>query len=478
MRFIKTKTTIWDTLDGVLLPQAVKMWTGVNRLDRFSIEKTFFSDVKNLTSRKYPAASVRPGYSQVGSTFAARILGLGTWKDTELHAISNGSWYRYTGGTWGSALASSLSTTANWTFCNFKGGFTDYNLLATNGVDAPKKYDGTTISDLSGAPAGGKYVDTHDNRVYMALGNQVYFSALSLAEDWSDTDPFVGAGAVPIETEAGKDIIGLRAGTGHLLAFYPRSTWELYGTGPDDFTMVNIANDIGLLSDQAVANVGGILYWADRYAIHQYRGGARPKRDFSQPVQYYINNLNGANASKACAGTDGQRFYLALPVGDSTEPDTILEYDPEFSGVWYVYEDISPLNFANAGYSLYWGDSAGKVMQLGGTDDDGSAISWRAVSVPFGSRIGAQNVRWYKLWVIVVLPIGSTCHLYLSGSDEGDSDWTLVKTLTPKSGTQKQKVIIPVGTVADAGWIRFKLEGTGPADIHEFDYQQRELPAH
>lgn len=169
---------------------------------------------------------------------------------------------------------------------------------------------------------------------------------------------------------------------------------------------------------------------------------------------------------------------MTLPIGASTEPNITLEYDPEFSGIWYTWEDLSPINFANAENILYWGDTAGKVLQSEGTTDNGTAISWKAVSVPFGSRIGAQNVRWYKLWLVVNVPTGSSCSVYLSKSDQGDSDWTLVKTLTTKTSVQKQKIIIPVATVANAGWIRFKIEGTGPVDLHEFDYVQREMPLH
>lgn len=476
MRIIKTQSSIWSELDGVLPAQSVSQWKGANKLDRFSIEPSFFTDSKNLTSRKYPAASTRPGFSQIGTTRAAKILGLGSWKDTELHAISDGSWYNYTSGAWAAALKTGLSTSANFSFANFKGGFTDYNLIGTNGVDAPQKYDGSTVSDLTGAPATGNYVGTHDNRLYMAVANNVYASALSLGEDWTDTDPYVGSAIISVNAESGKDINGLMAGSGFLLAFFPNASYKLFGTGPDDFTLQGIASDIGLLSNQCIVNVAGSLYWPDSNGIYVYRGSGRPSKSFSQPMQYYIDNLNAANKSKSCIGTDGKRLYLSLPIGDSTDPNITLEYDPDFSGVWYTWEDFSPLHFVNAASELYWGDTAGKVMQLTGTDDNGTATAWKAVTVPFGSRIGAQNVCWHRLWLVAELPVGSTCSVYLSPSDTGDSDWTLVKTMTTSANVQKQKVIIPVGTVADAGWIRAKFEGTGPVTIHEFDYIQRQLP--
>src|SRR5690606_19805254 len=125
----------------------------------------------------------------------------------------------------------------------------------------------------------------------------------------------------------------------HLLTFFPGSVYELYGTGPDDYRMIRIAEDIGLLSDQCVATVGGVIYWADDNGIYRYTGGSRPRKDFSLPVQHYIDNMNKEYKHKCCAGTDGKRLYISLPYGSTQEPNVTLQYDPEFSGIWYVWDD-------------------------------------------------------------------------------------------------------------------------------------------
>lgn len=467
-----------EPLSGVAAPIAQKMFKGENRLDKFSIEDTFATESKNLSSYGFPAMKTRPGYSLLGSAFAARILGLALWKQSELHAISNANWYKWDGAAWGTSLLAGISTSLPWSFCNFKGGFADYNLIATNG-SMIKKYDGTTVSNLANAPAGANYVDTHDNRIYFAVGNFIHYSALRLGEDWTDTDPYVGAGAEPIESAAGEDIVGLKAGAGHIVAFLPNSTHELYGTGPDDFRLIVVAEDIGLISNQCVVNIAGVLYWLHETGLYRYTGGSRPKKDFSLPIQYYIDGINQTHKAKSCAGTDGKRLYVSIPYGASTEPNITIEYDPEFSGIFYVWEDFTPLHFANSPSTWYQGDSAGKVMEMGGTTDNGTAIAWNWISVPFGSRLlAAQGLRWYKMWLLATVPIGSTCSIYLSKLAEGDTDWTLVKTLTPSASLQKQKAIIPVSSAANAGYIRIKFEGTGPVEIHEFDRQHRDMPMH
>lgn len=467
----------YESLPGMIPPIAQKAFKGINKLDPFSIDETFSTDTKNLTSSGFPSLKTRPGYTLLGSVFAARILGLGLWKESELHAISNANWYKWSGSAWSASLLAGISTTANWSFCNFKGGFADYNLIGSNG-SMIKKYGGGAITDLVGAPAGGNYVDTHDNRVYCAKDNFVHFSALRLAEDWTDPDPYVGAGATPIETASGRNIIGLKAGAGHIVSYLPNSTHELYGTGPDDYRLVPIANDIGLISNQCVVNIAGVLYWLHETGIYRYTGGVRPKKDFSLPVQYYVDGINQTYKAKCSAGTDGKRLYISIPYGAATEPNITLEYDPEFSGIWYVWENFTALAFANSASAWYQGDSAGKVMQMGGTTDNGTAISWRWVSVPFGSRLAAQNIRWHKMWIRATVPIGSTCSIYLSKLPEGDTDWVLVKTMIPSASLQKQKAMINIASMADANYLRVKFEGSGPIAIHEFDRQSREMPTH
>lgn len=467
----------YESLPGIMSPIAQKIFKGVNKLDKFSIEDTFATDTKNLTSSGFPAMKTRPGYALLGDSFAARILGLGLWKESELHAISNANWYKWNGSAWSTTLLAGISTTAPWSFCNFKGGFADYTLIGMNGT-MRKKYSGSTVADLSNAPAGGNYVDTHDNRIYCAVGNFVHFSAWRLGEDWTDADPYVGAGAEPIETAAGTSIVGLKAGAGHIAAFLPNSTHELYGTGPDDFRLVPVADDIGLISNQCVVSIGGVLYWLHETGIYRYAGGTRPKRDFSLPIQFYIDGMNQANKAKCCAGTDGKRLYVSIPYGAATEPNITLEYDPEFSGIWYVWEDMTPLQFANSASAWYQGDSAGKVMLMGGTTDNGSAIAYRWVSAPYGGNTAGQNIRFYRMWVHASVPTGSTCLIYLSKLPEGDSDWVLAKTLTPSASLQKQKVIVNLASLANSNYLRLKIEGTGSVIVHEFDREMRQLPLH
>jgi len=463
----------WKSISGILKPIPLREFKGVNKLDAFSIFDSYATSLKNLTSTNFLALTVRSGFSSLGDSFGVVVIGLGVWKDAELHAIANGEWKKWDGAAWSAALASGLSTSAQWSFCNFQGNFADINLLAANGTDAVKKYDGSTVADLVNAPANANYIDAHDNRVYVAVGNSVKFSALRKAEDWTTVDD---AGEIVVETSTGEAISGLKAGPGHVVVFMPHASFELYGTGPINYKLLPVSDKIGCVSNQSTLMVGNTLYFLAHDGIYRYTGGSAPRKDFALPVQWYIDNINKSNRHKACAGTDGKRYYLALPINSATEPNHVLEYDPVFE-TWYVWElGHYPRAFAYMNEEWYEGDSSGQVHKMGGTDDAGTAISWEWVSKPFGASSLAQPKQWYKLWIVCDLPSGSTLNVYLTKTAEGDSDWTLVRSLTANSTIQSSRVIIPVETVANANWVRVKFSGTGPATIYEMTRQERLMP--
>ena len=458
-------------------PITISEFAGVNRQDAFSISPKEATTIKNLTSTKYPALSVKPGYSLLGTAIGTKILGLGVWKDTELHAVFNDStWRKWTGAAWSAALASGLSTTAEWSFCNFQGNLAGINLIGSNGVDAIKRYDGAAVSNLTTAPAGGNFIEQHDNRLYCAVGNQLKFSTLRVADDWTtvngnDSDP----GTIVIETNNGETINGLKAGSGHIIVGKPSTCHELYGTSPSDFRKIDVAEDIGLINNKCVVNLGGITYFLDDTGIYQYSGGSRPDKKFSFRVQKYIDDINQTAKGTSCMGTDGLKLYVAIPVTSSTAPDTILVFDPEYK-TWNVWKDETPLFFAKMGANWYVGNVSGQVYQRTGTTANGTAISWNWVSKPFSAKSLAQKIRWYRAWIVANIPVGSTVSVYLSKLDTGDSDWTLVSTVTAAATLDDTRLGIPTTTVANAQWIRVKIEGTGPCEIKEFTRDEQVMP--
>lgn len=455
--------------------KVLRGFQGVNRLDPFSIPPNFATSMKNLTSTKLPNISTRLGYTVLGSTLPlSKVLGIGIWKNTELHCIfGDGTWRRWTGSAWSSPLASGLDQNARYSFTNFKGNLSGINLIASNGVNPIKRYDGATVQDLIGAPAGGNFITQFAERLWCAVGDELRGSALRMATDWTtvegdDTDAI----ASHIESPTGENISGLIAGLSKLTITKPNSIHELFGGGAFDFNAKPVTFDVGQINNQSACVINGIMYILHDTGIYQYTGGSLPSKQFAEPVRDYIERLNQIAKGTCSMGTDGKKLYVSIPITSTTAPDTILEYDPQYN-TWHVWDSISALQFGKMGANWYIGDASGRVLQMGGTADNGNAISWEWVSVPFSAESLAQVVRWTKLWIVSNVAASGSMNIYLSKSYVGDDDWELVKTVTGNSLLETDPVNIGSSTAARlAKWIRIKVSGVGPCDINAISFEE------
>lgn len=465
----------WPKTRPSLPTKVQRDFKGVNRLDAFSIPDDMATDMQNVTSINYPALSVRPGFSLVGSAFAGAVYGLGIWKQTEIEAISGGAWYKYNGSSWVS-LKTGLNATAQWSFANYKGSFSGINLIGANGVDAPQTYDGTTVSNLANAPAGANFVETFMERVWMAKNSDIYGCASGNATNWStfagnDSDPYNKT----VESPDGENIIGLKAGNNHLTIFKPNSIHELFGYVPSDFRTLPVTYKVGAVSNQAITVCEGVMYFVHQTGLYKYSGGTLPDREWSRPIQDYMNRINPAQISKCCAGTNGKIVYIAIPLDTATDPDTIIEYNTEF-GTFCVWKGFSPYCMATMVGTIYFGSTTGQVRQIGGsTSDNGTPISWYWNSKPFSATSLAQRTKWKRAWLTANVPTGSTMAVGLSKTDSAN-DFTVVQNAPVSNANAATRVIIPTTTVANANYIRYQLSGTGPARIEEFAWEVEQLP--
>jgi hypothetical protein len=456
----------YQPLPGIQQAITVREWKGLSSFDPLSIADNLFTSISNFVLDEYPVIATRRGYSVLGSAISTSVLGLGVWKNQQLHAVfGDGTWRVFNNNTW-QTLASGLNTSARWSFTNFQGNWSDIHLVAANGVDPIKHYDGTTVADLTGAPAKGNYITTYQNRLWCAVGKEIKSCALDQPEKWElyngdDEDSY----GKEMESMAGETVNMLSGSLTKLTIGMPNSLHEMYGGVPSDFTTKMVADRIGVRNNQSVITQDGVIYFANLNGVYQYTGGILPDKSFSEVVKGFINGVS----STSCAGTDGKTLFFA------THQNSILNYDPRIQA-WTMLTDIDPLCFALMGENLYVGDSKGRVLQLFGAAKDGTQdVKWSLVTKPFNNSSIAQKLRMYKLWAVVDLLSTSNLKIYLSPSINGN-DWVQVGEITPASDLIKHRVIIPTAKMANENYIRIKFEGTGYFKLHELTRQQRELP--
>lgn len=462
----------WKPLSGISEPIPIRKFDGVYKPDDegFSLPDGLFTELTNFCPDEYPGITTRPGYTVMG-TFGTGVLGMGVWKDLELHVIfDNGTWQRLNAnGTW-TQLASGLSTTAKASFTNFKGNLGAINLIMANGVNPVKRYDGATVQNLTNAPASSSFIEQHDNRIYVVNGNIVSFSALNMADNWTAVDD---AGQIGVESSDGETISALKSGPKHLVVFKPNSMFDLLGTGPTSYTLIPVAADIGAINNNCTVNIGGLIYFLHTTGVYSY-ASARPKKDFCKPIMAYIKRINLSALNKCSVGTDGLNLFVSLPLDNSADPNIILQYNLE-RGTWYAWNDYTAVNFSFMDGNTYIGNANGSVRKVGGTTNGGAAIVGTAISKPFTADSISRKSQWLKIYVVASLEPSSTLSVYISGSASGE-DWILAKTLTAESSIQYKEILVPTNSVYSANAVRLKLVATGVVSLHEITRQTRQLP--
>jgi hypothetical protein len=239
---------------------------------------------------------------------------------------------------------------------------------------------------------------------------------------------------------------------------------ELYGGVPSDFYTVTVTEDNGPISNKSGTTREGVLWFTHPDGIFRYSGGVLPDKSVSDIVKGYLSGVT----ADSVAGTDGSKMYFTI-AGNT------LVFDQR-TGTWNVWNGLSPDSYVKMGDDLYVGTSDGRVLKIGGETDNGQPISWSATTKPFTNGSAAQRQRWLKMWVMAELAAGSSMNVALSTSIAGN-DWTTVQTVTG-TGTQIQRIIIPVPGFALENTVRIRFSGTGWVRLHEFTRQVRQLPFH
>ncbi|KAF6576577.1 hypothetical protein JDW19_02385 [Paenibacillus polymyxa] len=464
MKPIQYDSPNYQPLPGILSPVSIREFRGLNTYDPLSIDERFLTDMQNMTTSDYPAITTRPGYAVIGQA-GNRVLGMGVWEGRELHVVFNdGTWRRWNGSDW-ATLVSGLNTSAEWTFTNFQGNLDRVNLIGCNGVDAMRRYDGGSVQWLGGSsPASGKYITTYQNRLWCAVGKELWASKLDNPTVWDSFLTEEGSYCRQMESSRGEQISMLTGSLTKLTIGMPNSLHELYGGLPSDFNTKLITEDMGPVANKATVTQEGFLRFIHRTGIYDYGGGTLPSKSFSDIIGTYLDGVTDQSA----AGTDGTRMLFNIP------GDKLLVYDPR-PGIqaWSLWRGIQAVHFIQMGNKLYVGDAQGRVLRLEGQTDAGNAIAWSATTKPFNGGTIAQKQRWYKLWVVVEL--SGNMDIYVSSSISGN-DWTLVNSISGSGAPQVRRVIIPVAKFTRENWIRVRFSGSGWARIHEFTRQVRQLP--
>lgn len=429
----------------------------------FEIKKNESSYSRNVSSRNYPALSVRPGRA---TAFAAITTpnALGQRNNEYPHVQDGTVWKRWDGAAWQNVQTG--LTSAAGKFLEFNTETVRYTILV-NGTNV-YSWTGTVAASIAGAPATSLYA-VDDFRLYALLGSVLKCTAEGSITDWTtvdDADTIILAGMVGAGTAIAtfKDSV---------ICWSEQTMHVLYGDDPYNFYPQD-PMQYGCISDRSVVihdspDGRATLYFLDYGKFMRYTGGS--PQEMSQKVRAYLEAINTTYKTKCVAGKHGKYIYLSIPYGASATANNLtLEYDTELDN-WYVI-DQGYVEFTNIGEFFYGVDSAGAFHKINsGTTFNGTAISWSYITGVWKKGAVSQKEVVSDYWAVLDLPAASTLTLSYSTTVDGD-DFVLLYTFTGSAAEQMTRAQVPTTALQNIDWHRLKFAGTGPCTIH---YLQEDL---
>lgn len=440
---------------------------GINTgLPPFQIADSEATYLRNMDSREYPAATVRPGRSTYAVSLSTNINGLGQRNNSQIHVVDGNTWkYWVPASSAYTNLTTALSTSAQAEFEEFATGTNRYTIL----MNSTQKliWDGTSTALVLGdANTPNTNIFTvHKGRIYAARDNDIMFCALNKTTDWTTAQD---AGTIDI-TRAKGEITGLYEYNDKVIAFTEFSMHELFGTGPANYDLIDVEGEIGCISDRSLVKANRRLYWLWYDGVYEYSGSSPIK--ISDPVDDYIKSINLTYKTKCVSGSIGDFFYLSIPYGASANQNNIiLKYDTRIKK-WYV-ETGAYTDFVTIGNVLYGVDTAGKLWNMRDetmTTDAGTAIPWSLITKPYNENAIQQKKVITDLYLVADVSTGSTSFTVSYSTNPTNNDSTTFSTLESLSGSsniQNERIQIPVTALQNVDTYRLKFEGTGQATIH------------
>lgn len=349
---------------------------------------------------------VRPGRTEHATgagTAVDTLMALKSPTQDKLLAASGGVIYDVT--STGSATSIGTGyTNAKWQHVNANG-----YLLAVNGDDTPIYYDGSSITNLSITGSGL----TASNLIGInSHANRLWFVEKDALDPWYlDVENIQGTATkfrIAYYTQLG----------GYLMAI---GTWSRDGgAGPDDYIVfvtsegevlvysgISPASDFQLIGRYAIGKPIGrrcmmklgaelVVLTQDGYVnLSAVLGTERAyiNRAISDPIRPTIRDAyrdySTNHGWQAIQWADQNIVLVNVPTSEGSAAEQHVVNT--ITGAWCRFTDLPMVSMATVGDDLYFGNGAGSIQKMTGSDrsDAGSAIS--AIGAPAFDYLNARG---------------------------------------------------------------------------------------
>jgi len=214
-------------------------------------------------------------------------------------------------------------------FATFFDGASNEIIIAAFEQDAPIKWTGTgDAADLATPPGNFKFPTVHKNKLWVALGDFVYYSGLLDGESWdlvNDLQRFPGDG---------EDITGLAVYMDRLIVFKPSSIYMISGSSYRNLFVQEIVTGEGCLSGYSIQEVesrryGNILVFLSNEGIIKGFNGSKNLITIGDPAKPLFDTMNRSKAEFTTSDKleDKNQYWLSMFSGSQSTKSQIMVYD-------------------------------------------------------------------------------------------------------------------------------------------------------
>lgn len=193
--------------------------------------------------------------------------------------------------------------------------------------------DGRTLQTLrtNVPPSGMENLVELNGRLFGSLGNKLYYSALGNPDAWYVSDYFITGGKIV-------DLAIVPAG---VLVLGPDYVNLLYGSGPENFRLKLITNQLGCVGKESVAYVGDSVVWLSDKQIVMSNG-----YQISNLTSFKIDRLAGLYPTGAVSENDVYyiSFKPSLFPADDLYPSDVL-FPDSIQGTDGIQRGIIAIDF-------------------------------------------------------------------------------------------------------------------------------------
>lgn len=194
-----------------------------------------------------------------------------------------------------------------------------------------------TEEEINTFAPSGAFIELHYDRLWIA-GNtknpdRVYFSTASIngadIEDWTvpieEAEANQHGGFIDVRSYDGGKIIGMKVIFNNVVIFKNKTAYKIFGNSPDNYELVQLFSSNGAIADKSICVGNNGAYFLNNDGIYFYDG--TNTNLISQKIQKTLKKLNQNYANESVGYFYDNKYYLAIPTGDSSKNNLLIEFN-------------------------------------------------------------------------------------------------------------------------------------------------------